>query len=704
MAHSHSHEHCESCSHEHHHEHHHEHESHEHHHHEHSLKKQLWLIGITVILLIAAVLVEKHLNLSTWQLLLVYLVPYLIIGHETLHEAWEGITEGEMFNEHFLMSVATIGALCIGFLPGAETEFPEAVFVMLFFQIGELFEGYAEGKSRDSIAHLMDIRPDIAHVEMTTTNYTNFTNSDNAQQELVKLEKLVVETKEISPESVEVGSVIVIRPGEKVPLDGVIIEGTSALNTVALTGESLPRDVNVGDEVISGCVNLSGVLKVRTTKAFGESTVAKIINLVENAGERKSQSETFITRFARIYTPIVVFLAIALAILPPLVISLTSHLSPLTTFPTWLYRALMFLVVSCPCALVISVPLTFFGGIGGASRKGILIKGANYMDVLAKVDTVVFDKTGTLTHGQFAVTAVHPDTCNENELLHLAAHVEHFSTHPIGAALRNAFPDEATDGCIVSEVEEIAGHGIRARVGDKMVCVGNTKMMDAIGAKWHDCHHVGTIIHVAIDGEYAGHIVINDQIKSDSAEAIAQLQKLGIARTIMLTGDRQEVADHVANELHLSEYHAELLPADKVAIMEKVIQGDGSFVTSVGDDVTKEPSPCITAFVGDGINDAPVLARADVGIAMGGLGSDAAIEAADVVLMDDKPSKIALAIRIARRTLKIARQNVWFAIGVKVAVLILATFGLATMWLAVFADVGVTVLAVLNAMRALKVS
>ena len=620
-----------------------------------------------------------------------------MIGHETLHEAWEGITEGEMFNEHFLMSVATIGALCIGFLPGAETEFPEAVFVMLFFQIGELFEGYAEGKSRDSIAHLMDIRPDIAHVIQRDGSFVTSSSTD-----VTKEPSLCI--TDVSPETVDVGSVIVIRPGEKVPLDGVIIEGTSALNTVALTGESLPRDVNVGDEVISGCVNLSGVLKVRTTKAFGESTVAKIINLVENAGERKSQSETFITRFARIYTPIVVFLAIALAILPPLVISLTSHLSPLTTFPTWLYRALMFLVVSCPCALVISVPLTFFGGIGGASRKGILIKGANYMDVLAKVDTVVFDKTGTLTHGQFAVTAVHPDTCNENELLHLAAHVEHFSTHPIGAALRNAFPDEATDGCIVSDVEEIAGHGIRARVGDKMVCVGNTKMMDAIGAKWHDCHHVGTIIHVAIDGEYAGHIVINDQIKSDSAEAIAQLQQLGIARTIMLTGDRQEVADHVANELHLSEYHAELLPADKVAIMEKVIQGDGSFVTSVGDDVTKEPSPCITAFVGDGINDAPVLARADVGIAMGGLGSDAAIEAADVVLMDDKPSKIALAIRIARRTLKIARQNVWFAIGVKVAVLILATFGLATMWLAVFADVGVTVLAVLNAMRALKVS
>ena len=675
MAHSHSHQHehehvhCDNCSHE-----------HEHHHEEHSLKHQLWLIIITAVLLVIAVLIEHyplsiiHYPLNKWQLLLVYLVPYLLIGHETLHEAWEGITKGEMFNEHFLMSIATIGALCIGFLPGAETEYPEAVFVMLFFQIGELFEGYAEGKSRDSIAHLMDIRPDVAHLER---------RQESGDRSL----------EEVSPESVGVGEIIVIRPGEKVPLDGVIIEGTSALNTVALTGESLPRDVNVGDEVISGCVNLSGVLRVRTTKAFGESTVSKIISLVENAGERKSQSETFITRFARIYTPIVVFAALALAIIPTLFGG---------SFATWLYRALMFLVVSCPCALVISVPLTFFGGIGGASRKGILIKGANYMDVLAKVDTVVFDKTGTLTHGQFAVEAVHPDTCDEHQLLHLAAHVEHFSTHPIGAALRDAFPDEATDGCQVADVEEIAGHGIRARVGDQVVCVGNTKMMDAIGAKWHDCHHVGTIIHVAIDGQYAGHIVINDQIKSDSAEAIAQLHALGINKTVMLTGDRKEVADHVAKELNLSEYHAELLPADKVAFMEKVIQGDGSFVTSSATNITKEPSPCITAFVGDGINDAPVLARADVGIAMGGLGSDAAIEAADVVLMDDKPSKIALAIRIARRTLKIARQNVWFAIGVKVAVLILATFGLATMWLAVFADVGVTVLAVLNAMRALK--
>ena len=492
----------------------------------------------------------------------------------------------------------------------------------------------------------------------------------------------------MSPEAVGVGETIVIRPGEKVPLDGVVIEGISALNTVALTGESLPRDVNVGDEVISGCVNLSGVIRVRTTKAFGESTVSKIISLVENAGERKSQSETFITRFARIYTPIVVFLALALAIIPTLLGG---------DFATWLYRALMFLVVSCPCALVISVPLTFFGGIGGASRKGILIKGANYMDVLAKINTVVFDKTGTLTHGQFAVEAVHPDTCDEHQLLHLAAHVEHFSTHPIGAALRDAFPDEATDGCEVSDVEEIAGHGIRARVGDKIVCVGNTKLMDSIGAKWHDCHHVGTIIHVAIDGLYAGHIVINDQIKSDSAEAIASLKTLGVTKTVMLTGDRKEVADHVAQTLGLSEYHAELLPADKVKYIEQL--------TGIDNPLTSHLLPLTSkiAFVGDGINDAPVLARADVGIAMGGLGSDAAIEAADVVLMDDKPSKIALAIRIARRTLAIARQNVWFAIGVKVAVLILATFGLATLWLAVFADVGVTVLAVLNAMRALKI-
>ena len=654
------------------HEHHHKHEccEHEHeHHHHHSLKRQLILIIVTAILLIGTVVIEKNFHLSVWQLLLIYLVPYLLIGHETLKEAVEGIVHGDAFNEHFLMSIATIGALCIGFLPGAETQFPEAVFVMLFFQVGELFEGYAEGKSRESIAHLMDIRPDIAHVERQG------------------------QIHDISPEQVESGSIIVIRPGEKVPLDGVVIEGKSALNTVALTGESVPRDIDMGDEVISGCVNLSGVIKVRTTKSFGESTASKIIELVEHASEHKSQSETFITKFARVYTPIVVCAAIAIAIIPPLFGG---------NFVTWLYRALMFLVVSCPCALVISVPLTFFGGIGGASRKGILIKGANYMDVLAKIDTVVFDKTGTLTHGQFAVEAIHPETCNEHQLLHLAAHVEHFSTHPIGAALRDAFPDEATDGCKLSDVEEIAGHGIKASVEGKVVCVGNTRMMDAIGAKWHDCplcgheHHsvTGTIIHVAIDGVYAGHIVINDKIKEDSAEAITQLKALGVRKTVMLTGDRKEVGEHVARQLQLDEYHTELLPAEKVKFFEDYRNND---ITS-----SRYNEDHVIAFVGDGINDAPVLARADIGIAMGGLGSDAAIEAADVVLMDDYPSKIAHAIRIARRTLAIAKQNVWFAIGIKVAVLLLAAVGIATMWLAVFADVGVTVLAVLNAMRALK--
>ncbi len=671
---SHEHHHHECCEHEHEHhlEHHHEHE-HEHHHHEHSLKKQLSLIVITAILLVIAVLIEKNLSLSLWQLLLVYLVPYLLIGHDTLKEALEGLMHGDIFNEHFLMSIATIGALCIGFLPGAETEFPEAVFVMLFFQVGELFEGYAEGKSRDSIAHLMDIRPDVAHLEETGRQ------GDRSSSARLLPEGRKKELQDISPEAVEVGSIIVIRPGEKVPLDGIVVEGSTSLNTIALTGESLPREISVGDEVISGCVNLSGVIRVRTTKAFGESTVSKILSLVENAGENKSKSEAFITRFARIYTPIVVFAAVALAIIPPLFGGALA---------TWLYRALMFLVVSCPCALVISVPLTFFGGIGGASRKGILIKGASYMDVLAKLHTVVFDKTGTLTHGQFAVTAVHPEACNERQLLHLAAHVEHYSTHPIGAALRDAFPEEATDGCEVSEVEEVAGHGIRARVGGKTVCVGNTKMMDAVGANWHDCHHVGTIIHVAIDGQYAGHIVINDKIKDDSAEAIRQLDALGIAKTVMLTGDRQEVGEKVAEQLGLSEYHAELLPADKVSHVERLLG--------------EKPANSYLAFVGDGINDAPVLARADVGIAMGGLGSDAAIEAADIVLMDDKPSKIALAVSIARRTILIAQQNVGVAIGIKVAVLILATLGIATMWLAVFADVGVTVLAVLNAMRALR--
>ena len=667
MVHEHQRKHdCCSLEHEHHHEHHDhgscEHEHH-HHHHEGGLKQQIIKIAITVVLLVTAVIIEKRCDLPAWQMLLIYLIPYLLIGFDTLKEAAEGLAHGEAFNEHFLMSVATVGALCIGFLPRAATQFPEAVFVMLFFQIGELFEGYAEGKSRESIAHLMDIRPDVANVERDG-----------------RLEN-------VNPEQVEVGETIVIKPGEKVPLDGVILEGSTALNTVALSGESLPREVAEGDEIISGCVNLSGVIKVRTTKSFGESTVSKIINLVENATENKSKSETFITRFAHVYTPIVVFAALSLALLPPLFSGDFTGV-----FAKWLYRALMFLVVSCPCALVISVPLTFFGGIGGASRKGILIKGANYMDVLAKVGTVVFDKTGTLTYGQFAVTAVHPEKCDERHLLHLAAHVEHYSTHPIGAALRDASPDEAADGCRLTDVEEIAGQGIKAKVEDWTVCVGNTKMMESFGVKWHDCQHVGTIIHVAIDGEYAGHIVINDKIKEDSAEAIAALKSLGIRRTVMLTGDRKEVGEDVAKRLGLSEYHAELLPADKVTYVDDLLNSQPSTLNSQ------------VAFVGDGINDAPVLARADVGIAMGGLGSDAAIEAADVVLMDDKPSKIALAIRIARRTLRIAKQNVWFAIGVKIMVLVLAVFGIATMWMAVFADVGVTVLAVLNAMRALKVN
>ena len=643
----------------HHHEHGHAHEHH--HHHEHGgMRGKIWLLVITALLLVAAVLIEKNCGLETWQLLLVYLVPYLLVGRETLGEAWEGIRRGDVFNEHFLMSVATLGALCVGFMPGAETEFPEAVFVMLFFQVGELFEGYAEGKSRDSIKHLMEIRPDVANV--------------------VRGGELLT----VSPEEVKTGEEIVVKPGEKVPLDGTVTEGTSALNTVALTGESMPRDIGEGDDVMSGCVNLSGVIRVRVTKSFGESTVSKIIRLVESADEKKSRSESFITRFARVYTPIVVIGALLLAVLPPLF----AAGSFMDAFPTWLERALIFLVVSCPCALVISVPLTFFGGLGGASRKGILVKGSSYMDTLAKIGTVVFDKTGTLTHGEFAVTAVHPDDFNERELLHLAAHVEHFSTHPIGEALRAAFPNEATDGCRLTDVEEIAGHGIKARVEGREVCVGNTKMMDKVGAQWHDCHHVGTIIHVAVDGKYAGHIVINDKVKEDSASAISELKRLGVERTVMLSGDREAVAKNVAEQVGVDEWHAELLPADKVEYVRRMIDHEAQGKS--------------LAFVGDGINDAPVLKLADVGIAMGGLGSDAAIEAADVVLMDDKPTKVATAIRIARRTIGIAHQNVWFAIGVKVAVLALATVGLGTMWMAVFADVGVTVLAVFNAMRALR--
>lgn len=571
----HHHHHCDCSMDEHEHHEHHGCGCHHHHHEEGSLKSKLYLIGVTIILLIVAVFIEKHYDLATWQLLLVYLIPYLLIGHETLGEAAEGIAKGDMFNEHFLMAIATIGALCIGFFPGTETEFPEAVFVMLFFQVGELFEGYAEGKSRDSISHLMDIRPDVANVIRNK------------------------EVQSVAPDTVKIGETILIKRGEKIPLDGIVTEGSALLDTVALTGESVPRAIKEGEEIYSGCINLKGELKVRTTKSFGESTASKIIALVESADKNKSKSEAFITRFARIYTPIVVFAALALAIIPPILGAMgiaTSMMGGGTfgeNFPLWLNRALIFLVVSCPCALVISVPLTFFGGIGGASRNGILIKGSNYMDALAKIGTVVFDKTGTLTHGEVLVQA-----------------------------------DEGAP------------------------------------------------------------VVVNDGIKEGSAEAVICLKTLGVKNTVMLTGDHEEIGKKVAGQVGVDEYHAELLPADKVTHLEKLLK--------------TKPAGKTLAYVGDGINDAPVLKRADVGIAMGALGSDAAIDAADVVLMDDDPRKIALAMKIARHTIHVAHENVVFAIGVKVAVLILATVGLGTMWMAVFADVGVTVLAVLNAMRTLK--
>ena len=611
-------------------------------------------------MLAVAALVEHTVQLPVWQMLIIYLVPYLVVGYDVVGEAFEGICHGEVFDEDFLMFVATVGAMCIGFLPGAEPQFAEAVFVMLFFQVGELFEHYAEHRSRRSIRALMDIRPDTANV----------------------LRDGKIQT--VSPDTIAVGETIIVKPGERVALDGEIVDGTSALNTVALTGESMPRDVRKGDQVVSGCVNMSGVLTVKVQKSFAESTASKIISMVENAQEKKSKSEAFITRFARVYTPIVVIVALVLAFVPPMFCA--SYVEALTT---WLYRALTFLVVSCPCALVISIPLSFFGGIGGASRHGILIKGASYIDALAELNTVVFDKTGTLTHGEFSVEAIHPDKVSPEHLLHLAAHVERYSTHPIAVSLKQAFGNEA-DGCKVEDVEEIAGHGVRAVVNGHTVCVGNERMMDSVGAEWHKCHVVGTTVHVSIDGEYAGHIVVADRIKEDAADAIAGLHAMGISNTVMLTGDRKEVGEDVARRVGIDDCHTQLLPADKLGILEQLLD--------------KKKKNRTLAFVGDGINDAPALARADVGVAMGALGSDAAIEAADVVLMDDKPSKMVTAIRIARRTLGIARQNVWFAIGVKVLVLLLAAVGLATMWMAVFADVGVMVLAVLNAMRTLRLS
>lgn len=624
------------------------------------MKKKLIRIILTAVLLAGAWLVEHFAALPMWQVLLVYLVPYLVISYDVLGEAVEGIMEGDPFDENFLMSIATIGALLIGFLPGAEPQFIEGVFVMLFFQLGELFEHYAEDKARDSISELMDIRPDVANVERNGV------------------------VASVSPEEVMIGETVIVKPGEKIPLDGRVLEGASSLNTVALTGESMPRDVSAGMEVISGCVNLSGVLKVQVEKAYSESTAAKIIQLVEEAGDNKSRSESFIRRFARVYTPIVVIAALALAVIPPF-----FYDSYAPAFGVWLYRALTFLVVSCPCALVISIPLTFFAGIGGASHKGILIKGGNYMDALSKLSTVVFDKTGTLTRGTFDVEAIHPEKLSEHELLHLAAHVERYSTHPIALALRMAYANEK-DNCTVEDIQETAGQGITATVNNQKVSVGNSRLMATLGITIPTCKrctsHAGTIVHVAIDGEYAGHIVISDQLKADAVKAIESLKQLGVSKTVMLSGDKREVVEQVAEQTKVTEYYAELLPTDKVSHVERLIAEKNAGET--------------IAFVGDGINDAPVLARADVGIAMGALGSDAAIEAADVVLMDDKPSKIALAIELSCRTIFIAKENAWFAIGIKVAVLLLATFGMASMGLAVFADVGVMVLAVLNAMRA----
>ena len=601
------------------------------------------------ILLSAALLaVAALLPLNGWARLAVFLLPYAVIGWDVLWRAVRNIARGQVFDENFLMALATVGAFCVG-------EYPEAVFVMLFYQVGELFQSYAVAQSRKSIASLMDIRPDYANIEQ-----------DGA---LIQ----------VAPEEVAVGSAIVIKAGERIPLDGVVLEGSSTVDTAALTGESLPREVQSGDDVISGCVNLSGVLTVQVTRPFAESTVSKILDLVENSSSKKAKAEHFITKFARYYTPAVVLAAVALAFLPPLftAISWTDSIT----------RALNFLVVSCPCALVISVPLSFFGGIGGASRDGILVKGGNYLEVLARAEIVVFDKTGTLTKGVFNVTAIHPDDIPEARLLELAALAECYSDHPISRSLKEAYGKDI-DASRVSGVEELSGRGVKAVVDGRPVCAGNDKLMEELGVKWHPCHRVGTTVHVAVDGIYAGHIVISDEVKEDAKAAVAALKALGVRKTVMLTGDAKAVGEAVAADLGLDEVHTQLLPADKVDRVESLLKQ----VSSKG----------ALAFVGDGINDAPVLSRADIGIAMGGLGSDAAIEAADVVLMDDKPSKLSDAISIARRTLSIVRQNIFFALAVKALVLVLSAVGLATMWEAVFADVGVSVIAVLNAMRALK--
>ena len=614
-------------------------------------KKNLIRIIVSAVLMIVLIFIPIE---NKWLKLALYMIPYFIVGYDILIKAFKGVKNLQPFDECFLMAIATIGAIAVGIW--GDGDFLEAVAVMLFYQIGEWFQSYAVGKSRKNISALMDIRPDYANVE-----------NDNGELE------------QVDPDEVEVGTVIVVQAGEKIAIDGVIVEGESSLNTSALTGESMPRNVMVGDEVISGCINLNGLLKIRTTKEFGESTVSKILDLVENASSKKSKSENFISKFARIYTPTVVLSALALAVVPSIFTG---------DWATWIYRALTFLVISCPCALVISIPLSFFAGIGGASKEGILVKGSNYLEILSKTKTVVFDKTGTLTKGVFEVTAIHPEIVDENTLLHLAAHVERYSNHPIANSLKLAYKNE-NDGCHVMRAEDVAGQGVKALVNGNIICVGNEKMMKAVGAEIQKCphEHSGTVIHVSRNGKYIGHIVISDVVKPTSKQALSELKKAGIKKTVMLTGDSKAVADKVAGELNIDEVHSELLPEDKVNEVEKILSEKTG----------------ITAFVGDGINDAPVLSRADIGIAMGAMGSDAAIEAADIVLMDDNPMKIAKAIKISRKCLRIVNENIWFSIGVKIACLILGALGIANMWVAIFADVGVMVIAVLNAIRALLV-
>lgn len=617
-------------------------------------KKNLSRIILSAVILI----ILQFTNFDRSVNLFLYLISYLLVGYDVLLEAFNGIKNKQAFDESLLMSIATIGAIILAIYTKSN-DFVEAVSVMLFYQIGEFFQSYAVGKSRKSIADLMDIAPDYANIEDENGNII-----------------------EVDPDEVEIGSLIIIKPGEKVPLDGIVIDGESSLDTKALTGESLPKDVKKDSEIYSGSINLNGLLKVKTTKEFGESTVTKVLELIEDASERKSKSENFITKFARIYTPVVVYLALALAFLPGIFSFLMGN-SP--NFSSWIYRALIFLIISCPCALVISIPLSFFAGIGSASKKGILVKGSNYMEVLSNVDQIIFDKTGTLTKGTFEVTAVHPEKLSKEELLHIASHVERYSTHPIADSLRKAYPNEKND-CEIRDIKEISGYGISAKVNDDEVYLGNSKLMDKLNIEWKACEKIGTIIHLAINNEYQGHIVISDTIKENSKKAISDLKKNNISKTIMLTGDSKEVGENVAKNLSLDEFYSELLPQDKVKILEEILDKK--------DDVNKK-----IAFVGDGINDAPSLTRADVGIAMGAMGSDAAIEAADVVLMDDDPGKIPTAIKVSKKCLRIVKENIYFSIGVKIIVLILGALGLTSMWAAIFADVGVTIIAVLNAMR-----